>query len=206
MPLYSVNNFCNNTILALWKITEASQDLSVLLGNSIEDLQSINKKHKHWLASRLLLKEIFPQKRIRLEKDEFNKPHLFVDGKPFHISITHSHDFAAIIVSDKQAVSIDLERIDERVERVSSKFINDEERRFFLEMVDVKMLTVVWSAKETLYKLYGKKELDFKAHLTIKPFTMNDKIISGIIYKNDFLKEVKMELEIVEDCVMTYVR
>ncbi len=205
MPLYSVEKFSNNTTLALWKITETSELLAALLGNAVQDTQSANKENKHWLSSRLLLKEIFLQKNIRLQKDEFNKPYLFVDEKPFHISITHSHHFAAIIVSETQNVAIDLERIDERVQRVSRKFVNEDERKFLTEMPNVAALTIIWSAKETLYKLYGKKELDFKAHLFIKPFSATDKIITGIIRKNDFFKEVEIELVRVEDCVMTFV-
>lgn len=103
----------------------------------------------------------------------FNKPALWVNGKFYHLSISHSFNMAVVIISMNHAVAVDIEKIDERVVRVSRKFMNDAEQEMMLEVEDkVLHLTLTWSAKETLYKFHGLKEIDFKKHLTV--FTKTD--------------------------------
>jgi hypothetical protein len=57
-------------------------------------------------------------------------------------------------------------------------------------------LTVYWCAKESLYKLYGKKELAFKENLKIEPFHYSEKgIIKGWIQKSAMKKAFAIQYE-----------
>ena len=64
--------------------------------------------------------------------DDYGKPHL-KDGKC--ISITHSHNFSAIIVSDKE-VGIDIEMQREKIRRIAHKFIDYEFQYLNNQVID----------------------------------------------------------------------
>ncbi len=49
----------------------------------------------------------------------------------------------------------------------------------------VRKLTVIWCAKESLYKLFATPGLSFKQHILIIPFTFNeDSTVCWIDYKH----------------------
>src|SRR4030095_14660533 len=103
--------------------------------------------------------------------DEFGKPHLH-DGK--HISITHSHQFSAIILSD-QVVGIDIELQREKIIRIADKFTETEFA--FLEAEEkeeyIRKLTVIWGVKEAIFKIRNEKGISFKEHIKVCAFEMN---------------------------------
>jgi phosphopantetheinyl transferase len=104
-------------------------------------------------------------------------------GKPVlknrheHISISHSHDRLAIIVNSKENTGIDIELVRDKVKAIEHKFLNEEER--FMAGSNTRMLICFWAAKETLYKVYGLKQIDFKAHLFIEQYR-EDEIVAKI--------------------------
>lgn len=189
--------------MVVWKITEKPAELLQILGSQLTDHGLSQPDRLHWLASRAILSSLFPNQRIDLHKDERNKPELIVDEKVHAVSITHSHDYAAVIVCKHRAVAVDLERIDERIIRVMSKFISDEEEIQDNEHPEL-YYTMVWSAKETLYKYYAKKELDFKQNLHILPFKTTDKILMGKISKDVFTLQLPVHVKQIENYVLTY--
>lgn len=210
MPVTLINKLRENTYLIVWEITESNQQLQDLLHSRLHDwnAQAQHKENKHWLASRLAILHHFKNEEVDLVKDAFNKPHLKVDEKDVFVSISHSFDKAAVIISQNYPVSIDMERIDNRIERVMKKFCNDDE----LEMLphcgeQQTALTVIWSAKETLYKWYAKKELDFKKHLWIEPFVIRDTpmMIRGRIKKESYTKELVIKVVIEKGYVTTFI-
>lgn len=126
-----------------------------------------------------------------------------VDGEYYFLSITHSNQYAAVLFSKTQHVSLDLEKIDMRVKRVSRKFVNGAEREMLLSSLNQTLsLTTIWSAKETLYKFYGQKGLDFKQHMTV--FIHNPSALRGCIHKvNPIFYDIQTEQ--VEDYILTYI-
>ena len=160
----------------------------------------------HWLASRALVNYIFPNKKTEISKDLFNKPSLKIDDEDFHISITHSFQFAAIIVSKNKTIAIDIEKLDERIQRVKHKFMRDDEMQFVTKEHETEMLVTIWSAKETLYKYYGKKELDFKENLKIEPFIFSSKFeLSGLIQKENLNQKLIINAEVIDGYILTYI-
>src|ERR1043165_442364 len=178
MPIHEIKTLSEGTILALWKIKESKAELQEMLNHLIHDVsKTLNQRESagiHWLASRVLLQEIFLEQKVHIHKNEFNKPRLEIDGKKYFVSITHSHDFAGVMVSDKHEVGLDIEKIDERINRVAHKFINEDENKFIVNEKAVLYKTLTWSAKEAMYKVYGLKELDFKENMTVLPFELQN--------------------------------
>ena len=89
-------------------------------------------------------------------------------GKPlfrgYHISVSHTKGYAALILSKNQEVSVDIEYFSDRVERIASKFLRKDEKA---EDLDAKL--VHWCAKETVFKLFSEEKLMFE-DMRVKPF------------------------------------
>ncbi len=183
----------------VWKITEDAETLNKYLDH-LTDAQTTTPKHSlHWLASRAAITTHFGLDAVVIiNKDIYNRPSMLVDGEKYHLSITHSSNYAAVMFSKFRNVALDLEKVDERVGRVAHKFINGAEEEMLLQSKNIiHDQTLIWSAKETLYKFYGQKELDFKKHMTIftqQPqlrgclhkttpifYDMNDELLDGFI-------------------------
>jgi 4'-phosphopantetheinyl transferase len=209
MPLVLQKIIDQSTTLAIWKIEESTSELLLGLANDYfeeshqQRIQQVNASH--YLASRRILTTLFPKQRIHLWKNAFNKPHLIINETPYFVSITHSFDFAAIIISKTSEVAIDIEKIDPRIGRVKHKFLNNNEISFAGNETCINAQTLIWSAKETLYKLYGFKGLDFKANLNILPFTaINKGEMIGSIQKDSFLREVPISYFLWDQYYISY--
>ncbi len=181
MPLYKTINVNDLTKVLIWKIEEP---LSVLLSDieltkSSKDRLCSMKSELHqrgFLSIRHLLKEV-GYTDADVFYDAFGKPHL----KNGHfISITHSFTFTAIIVSDRDPVGIDVEKQRDKIVKIAHKFTPFEEYKTIANHdALVRKLTIVWGAKESLYKIYGKKKLLFLHHIHIEDFRFDNKETTG---------------------------
>jgi phosphopantetheinyl transferase len=186
MALYKTLTVNKATKVLIWKIEESISKLQegiVLSENSTTRLNSMKSQlhQRGFLSIRHLLKEV-GYTDTDLIYDEFGKPHL-ENGK--FISITHSFTFTAIIVSDKFHVGIDIEKQREKILKIAHKFTPFEEYKTIAN-VDalISKLTIVWGAKESLYKIYGKKKLLFLHHIYIEDFKFADEKTTGEIRYN----------------------
>lgn len=206
MPIISIQNISSDIILGIWKITETKNDFINMLGNHLIDLSKPTNPSEnvglHWYASRVLLQSLFDAHKIEIHKNEANKPTLFIDDEKYFISISHSYEYVGIMFSRTHEIGLDIEKIDERINRVSRKFLNENEQIF----ADSKLSkTLIWSAKESVYKWYGKKELDFKEHMQAYTFTPEDKgIFKFKLSKNEFEKEIDIHYYLIDNYVITY--
>ncbi|ALM21130.1 4-phosphopantetheinyl transferase [Nonlabens sp. MIC269] len=169
MPLYKTLNNRHNTVVHIWKITETEAQLRsgiTLSENSKQRLLTMSSElHRRGFLSIRHLLHVAGYTDLELFYDDKGKPHLN-DGK--FISITHSYEFTAIIVSDTP-VGIDIEKKREKIKRIAKKFIKYENTCVYNSSQQVKLLTIIWGAKESMYKLYGSKGLGFKAHCQVEP-------------------------------------
>ena len=186
MALYKTLTVNKATKVLIWKIEESISKLQegiVLSENSTTRLNSMKSQlhQRGFLSIRHLLKEV-GYTDADLIYDEFGKPHL-KNGK--YISITHSFTFAAIIVSDELHVGIDIEKQREKILKIAHKFTPFEEYKTIAN-VDalISKLTIVWGAKESLYKIYGKKKLLFLHHIYIEDFKFADEKTIGEVRYN----------------------
>jgi 4'-phosphopantetheinyl transferase len=190
--------------MLVWHITEDAESLIKLLQDKLSDPKSIRTTDNlHWLASRACITSYFDSNKILIEKDKYNKPSLVVDGMPFMLSITHSLKYAAILISRSYNIAIDMEKFDARIERVKNKFSNLDELGYAKN--DNRILTTIWSAKETMYKYYGKKEVDFKTQLLVLPFSHDAKHVVGKIKKENLELDLVIHVLNYGDYILTYI-
>ena len=101
--------------------------------------------------------------------DQAGKPHLR-DHK--HISITHSFNFSGIIISEDE-VGIDIEKQRRKINRIAHKFTTPEDYAHIVNEEDrMRKLTMVWGAKESLYKSFAQPGLSFRKHIDVADFTL----------------------------------
>jgi phosphopantetheinyl transferase len=179
MPLHRTINFSRSvgttTEILLWKITEPLSELSAEVTlNPISQLRFNGMKselHQRAFLSVRKLLQLKGYTDFDLEYDQFGKPHL-KDGK--HISISHSHEYATIIISD-EITGIDIELQREIIIKIAPKFAEKE-----LEFLDndnqeyIRKLTVIWGVKESIFKIINEVGISFKDHIHVHPFEMVD--------------------------------
>jgi 4'-phosphopantetheinyl transferase len=197
MPLILNHKVNESTFLGIWKIEETPENLKKQLVLDETDEKCFfafgnELRRKQWLSYRLILRELLKTDKIKIIYDKYGKPG--IPGFNGHFSISHSGDFAAVIVSHELPVGIDIERIRERIERVAERFMSGEELHHTGNKDRMEKLHIYWGAKESLYKLYGKPEVDLQNDIRIDPFdylcngegtckaTMNTPAGSGFYY------------------------
>lgn len=210
MPLVKVTDINDNTRMGVWHIREDREFFLDNLKSRLIDLappkvDGESYRFLEYLASRHLIQELANENGgLVLNKDEFGKP--FVMNIPYHLSLSHTKDYAAVIVSKKHNVGIDIETVHPRVEKVADKFLNMDERTTLNGHTSIKALTLCWSAKESIYKLYGKKSLRFKEHIHLEhPSTADEGNFMGYLHKSDYKRSFKVQHEMVADNVLTYI-
>ena len=96
----------------------------------------------------------------------------FLYPKDAEISITHSFPFAAIAIS-KNKIGIDLEKFNPKILRLINKFTFEEERGFIPLDNEVTFYTIIWSVKESMYKIHHSKHWSLKKHYEVFPFDLD---------------------------------
>lgn len=183
MPLYKTLSVSETTKVIIWKIEETIEELQKHISLSDYSKQRLDSMkstlhQKGFLSIRHILKE-FNIQDVDLQYDEYGKPHL-KDGR--FISMTHSFHFTAVIVSEDKKVGVDIEKQREKILKIAHKFTPIEEYKTIANVTAlISKLTIVWGAKESLYKIYGKKKLLFLHHIYIEDFNFEDEKIIGII-------------------------
>jgi 4'-phosphopantetheinyl transferase len=164
----------DDTEFALWRIEEEANDLYSQLQldqdekDFVESLSN-GKRHLHWLGTRVLLRKMLhTDEYIDCKVDEHGKPYLV--NLPYHISLSHSFDYAAVMISKTHKVGIDIEQIKQKVERIANKFMRKEELAFIGGRQKIEQLYVCWCAKEAVYKCNGQKEVSFADNIFLEPF------------------------------------
>ncbi len=203
MPLYKTIKSTKHTNIIVWKIEETLAELHrgiSLTDYSLKRISNMRSEmhQKGFLSVRQLLKILGYNDEDLFYTDD-GKPHL-KDGK--HISITHSYIFSAIVISDYEA-GIDIEMNRDKIIKIAPKFVADE-CTFFDEEKLVEQLTVVWGAKESLFKIHPDSGLLFKHHLPIEPFKLADGKTRGWIKKDAFFEVYSIYFEQLENYTLVY--
>ncbi|MBP9606483.1 MAG: 4-phosphopantetheinyl transferase, partial [Ferruginibacter sp.] len=106
MPLVYQQNINDDTKLGLWRIEEP-ENFFLQFVPLQKKITHPHKRLQH-LAGRFLLRKLFPHFPLKLIKiAETRKP--FLPGEQYHFSISHCGDYAAVIVSSKYRVGVDVE-------------------------------------------------------------------------------------------------
>ena len=195
MGLIAKKEMPKDCLLGTWDISE---DLETLLSlvelepseqSRLDGFQNYNRKLE-FLSVRILLKEL-AGKKARIIYDETNKPYL--KDNSFQISISHSHKLTSVLLSKTKRVGIDLEFMSHRIERIADKFIHPKEKISSNPELRKYHMYIHWCAKEALYKICDKKQLNFKHNLFIEPFEVSEEgNIKGFVHSETKHNEFDM--------------
>lgn len=207
MPLHHVIRHNENTQIYIWKITESERQLrsEVELNerNQMRIQTMKSELHRRGFLSVRKLLEYNGYSDFDLYYDETGKPHLH-DGK--HISITHSHEFSAIVLSDTN-IGIDMEKQREKIRIIADKFTAPLEEAYLdREAPDYTgKLTVIWGTKEAIFKIRNEIGISFKDHIALLPFEITDQKATAILGFNAKESQFSVYFEEIECFTLVYV-
>lgn len=189
MALVYLRELNQETKFAIWKIEESTEELLSKLqldDNEQDKLRQLSKGKRtlHWLATRVLLRYLLQTDNyINCPSDTNGKPYL--PDFPYKISLTHSFEYAGVMLSTKGECGMDLELVMDKVVRIKEKFLKPEELEFIQPEKDVLQLYACWCAKEAVYKLQGNKGVSFLEDMTIKPFNYKPQGVMTLDLRKD---------------------
>jgi 4'-phosphopantetheinyl transferase EntD len=199
----------NQSIIGIAPVLKDSGSLLAQLEQKERYLPFIEKMAEHrkqeWLSVRILLKELSGK-----EKEICYQP----SGKPYladnsyHIGISHTKGYVAVILNKEKAVAIDIEKILPRVENIRTHFVNEEEEKALSKANELIHLLLYWSAKESMFKILDKENVEFKTQLHIQSFEpLIEEWDSFIAYETRTEKQniFTINYYVHEDYVLTYI-
>ncbi len=200
----------DETEFAIWKIEEEAEELYNQLqldeGEKAYYQQlSVGKRSLHWLGTRVLLRKMLrTDEYIDCKVDAHGKPYLV--NRPYHISLSHSFDYAAVMIS-KRPVGIDIEQVKDKVERIAHKFMRKAEMDFINPNDKINQLYVCWCAKEAVYKCHGQKEVSFLDNILLEPFNFEGHgYVDAHLIKGDINLDYEVGYLQYQDYMVGYVK
>ena len=173
MPIFFQHQITRDTRLGVWKIEETEEFFK---GNVPlhRDVTHPHKRLQH-LAGRFMLQFTFPDFPYELIRiADTRKP--FLPGEQYHFSISHCGDYVAVIVSKNKRVGIDIEIPVEKIGRIMYKYLSAKEHEIFnlvpgaessSEVMSYDEPTLLWSAKEAVFKWYGNGGVEFRKDIRL---------------------------------------
>jgi len=184
MPLHSITPLPGGPLLGLWHLTEMPADLWPQLAQAdayipLLPARADGPRQAQWLAGRVLVQHLLAAAGAPLaplRNDETGRP--FLPGPAARaVSLSHSGEWvAALLAPAGTAVGIDVEVVRDKAQRIARKFLNDSETAVIetITLADTPepqarqaLFSLLWSAKETLYKLAGQRGIIFRDSLLL---------------------------------------
>lgn len=199
----------NEAAIGIWEIDEDVDELYAKVNLSEQEKQQFSllkspQRRQHWLSYRMIIPYLMQQGETpAINYDENGKP--FLNNGVRHISVSHSGKFSALIASPNKHVGIDIECMKPKIFRLAHKFLNRKEIKQVFSKHAMESLYVVWAAKEALFKLYGKRDIQFKDHIRIFPFKFKGKgTITGEIKTPAFHRFYAIHYQTIENYILVY--
>ena len=215
MPLFYQHTINATTKLGIWQIDEGEN----FFLQKVSVQQTITHPHKRLqhLAGRFLLQHLFPDfPYSEILIADTRKPYL--PNEQYHFSISHCGNYAAAIVSSTHRVGIDIEIPTQKVERIAHKFIHENEKRFLVNgkplagssspFTDDRLLfTILWSAKETVFKWYSLGNVDFKENMQLRNIIQkqNDSLLLPFVFKKQETIQLNIAAKVFDEIVLSWV-
>ena len=202
MPFFYQQNINETRHLAIWSITEPVSFFETDVKLAV-DIQNEERKIQH-LAVRLLFTLMMPEANLnQMVMADNGKPYL--QGVPFHFSFSHCKGYAAVAVSDKNPIGIDIEIMHPRILKVAHKFLNEMEKGMIADMCEsdqLKQLAFFWAAKEAMYKQHEQLGIDFANHFQILSLANADRgVVDAKISHKEVDKLVQLDYHFGDDYV-----
>ena len=165
----------NSTKIMTWNIVSGELDESHLNEHDKSLLKKRNEEisREYFLAVRKLLNIENPD--ININYDKNGKPYL---NNNKGISISHSNELVGIGLSNEIDFGFDIQIKTDKIFNIQNKFLSKKEI-LQLTSKNIESLTKIWSAKESIYKLLGKKGVSFSSDLEIDVSPENNMFKTG---------------------------
>jgi 4'-phosphopantetheinyl transferase len=190
MPLHSFQRLSPTAVLGLWRLTETPAELWPLLPQA-EGYQPLlpatadAKRQTQWLGGRVLIHRLLADAgldlspSVRVLNDATGRPWLAGASPDLTVSLSHSGVWVAAVVAQGGRAGVDVEEIRDKAQRLASKFLAPHEWAAALAACQTVAnasahYTLLWSAKETLYKLAAQRGIIFKTQLLLDEFAPQD--------------------------------
>jgi 4'-phosphopantetheinyl transferase len=190
MPLHSIQRLSPTAVLGLWHLTELPAELWELVPRpqayqALMPTTTDATRQAQWLAGRALthtlaadLLAASPPADLLVRNDGTGRPWLAGTGHGLTMSLSHSGAWAAAVVARGGRTGVDVEMIRDKAQRLASKFLAPAEWAAAQLAVPASSgtegasahYTLLWSAKETLYKLAAQRGIIFKQQLLLDDF------------------------------------
>ena len=188
-----------NTKIKLWKLNLGELDYFELdeYDSNLIKAKKNELVREQFLAVRKILQLEDPSYKIRY--DESGKPSI---NSNLNISISHSNLMAAIVFSEHNKAGIDIESKENKIINIQNKFLNDSEKLENEYQSNIDYLTMIWTAKESIYKAIGIKGVSFSDNIIIKNINKN----KGHGYYINGKEKYKFDLIFfsIEECILCY--
>ena len=190
MSFYKEFIISEKTKIKLWKVITGELNPEEL-NNDDKELLKLRKSNflrEQFLAIRKIL---------TLENSDY-KITYNLDGKPslnteYNISISHSHEIAAVAISDNCKIGLDVQLKENKILNIRNKFLHKSEILNIGEDPSIDILTMIWTSKESIYKAVGLKGTSFSNNIKIDKVIEKDK--TGIGYYINGTEKVKFDLK-----------
>ncbi len=182
MPFHSIQRLSPAAVLGLWHLTETPPELWPLLPRpeayrALLPATADAARQAQWLAGRVLVHELCRElggdalTEVLMQNDATGRPWLAGSGPGCAVSLSHSGTWVAAVVSQDGRVGVDIEIIRDKARRLAAKFLAAPEWAAAQAAPDGPAhYTLLWSAKETLYKLAAQRGIIFKTQLLLGSF------------------------------------
>ncbi|WP_294628776.1 4'-phosphopantetheinyl transferase family protein [uncultured Bacteroides sp.] len=181
---------------AVWKMEEPLNALLSLLpeGWRIACERELNRfvserRKLEWTSVRVLLYTMLREEKEITYSSE-NKPYL--SDCSFFISISHTKEYVAVILSTRSAVGIDIEQYGQRVHRVADRYMRSDEQAAAYRGDTTWSLLLHWSAKEAVFKRMEDADADLRK-LRLTHFVPQEE---GTFQVREFATELQRTYEI----------
>jgi len=210
MPLVYKSEIYPQGLVGLWKIEEDENfflDKIALYPGEDQQLQLIKGfRRLEWLACRHLV-HLLSDRTIRgaILKDHFGKP--FLENSAWEISMSHSGGLAAVIAAPC-FVGVDIQQIVPRITHLAPKFVHEEEQSIIDQTThEIEATHVIWGLKESLYKAYGKGNIDFKKDLRVLHFDYGEAggEFECFLLNHHFKHNFKGHYQKIDDFIFVYI-
>ena len=190
MPFLKEFIINDKTKIKLWKVIMGELNTKELNSDekNLLKLKKNNILREQFLATRKVL--ALENSDYKITYNNNGKPSL---NSKYNISISHSHEIAAVAISDNSKIGLDVQLNENKIFNIQDKFLNPSEKLNIGKNPSLKILTMIWTSKESIYKAVGLKGISFSDNIKIEKVVEEDK--TGIGYYTNGSEKVKFDLK-----------
>lgn len=215
MPLLYIERIDEYTQLGTWLFDACTHIEDVCPPDVYNQTRTMcNNRQKETAAVYALLNQMLGRGGWIIDHEDSGRPVL--RQSDMEIGISHTKNYASIILSKRNRVAVDIEYISDRICKIEDKFMRGDEQAYSRKLMQQIAITkksntnkacillLFWCAKETMYKYYSDEHLALQ-DIKIEQITSNSTDNGNIICQNTLSGETKTLVYKVNDCtVLTY--